>query len=605
VAPTAVAALKIGILVPYTESSIGVDIGLNTDPTLNLAANADTVAAFLNSAGIAANPTGTTFDVVFNDVADRDSGTPSGHWWDRNDTNLPDFKQWLTWITELHAKTARQMVVWQVPVGNQYFDTMNQTPGHYQDNRAEYFLSHVSALQAAGIVAVLFGSGGNDNSTTYTNAKGDGVTNPSPVSTFECNLCNNHTSVWSDDDGGYLRVFVGQYYATASTNPTVSSLAPSSGPAAGGTSVLITGTNLSGASAVKFGTVAASTYTVDSATQITATSPAGSGEVDVRVTSAGGTSSTSSTDLFSYVQPPGPYHALSPARVLDTRTSVGGHLGKLGLNGTMAIQITGRGGVPSTGVSAVVMNVTVTNTTAGSFLTIYPDGVLRPLASNLNWVAGQTVPNLVEVGVGADGKVAAYNAAGSTDVIFDVAGYVSTAATGTDGLYNPVVPDRVLDTRNGNGGYNTPVGPGQTINLQVGGRLGSGVPATGVSAVVLNVTATAGTAPSYLIVYPMGTTRPLASNLNFRQGQTVANRVIVKVGTNAQTASSGWVSIYNSSGSVNVVADATVPGTRGSFMFDDEGTRTRRTMLVTEGVIPNYLSSRDSAARIGAEPRKR
>jgi TldD protein len=52
---------------------------------------------------------------------------------------------------------------------------------------------------------------------------------------------------------------------------------------------------------------------------------------------------------------------------------------------------------------------------------------------------------------------------------------------------------------------------------------------------------------------------------------------------------------------VNVVADATVPGTRGSFMFDDEGTRTRRTMLVTEGMITNFLSSRDSAARIGAE----
>jgi len=131
----------------------GVDIGLNTDPTLNLAANADTVAAFLNSAGIAANPTGTTFDVVFNDVADRDSGTPSGHWWDRNDTNLPDFKQWLTWITELHAKTARQMVVWQVPVGNQYFDTMNQTPGHYQDNRAEYFFGHITELRNAGIIA--------------------------------------------------------------------------------------------------------------------------------------------------------------------------------------------------------------------------------------------------------------------------------------------------------------------------------------------------------------------------------------------------------------------------------------------------------------------
>jgi TldD protein len=52
---------------------------------------------------------------------------------------------------------------------------------------------------------------------------------------------------------------------------------------------------------------------------------------------------------------------------------------------------------------------------------------------------------------------------------------------------------------------------------------------------------------------------------------------------------------------VNVVADATVPGTRGSFMFDDEGTRTRRTMLVTDGVITNFLSSRDSAARLGTE----
>ena len=54
------------------------------------------------------------------------------------------------------------------------------------------------------------------------------------------------------------------------------------------------------------------------------------------------------------------------------------------------------------------------------------------------------------------------------------------------------------------------------------------------------------------------------------------------------------------SAAVSIVADATVPGTRGSFAFDDEGTRTRRTPLVTEGMITNFLSSRDSAARIGA-----
>ena len=339
--------------------------------------------------------------------------------------------------------------------------------------------------------------------------------------------------------------------------PAVSSLAPVGGPAGGGTSVIITGTNFAGATAVKVGSAAATTYAVDSATQITAMSPPGSGAVDVRVTTAGGTSATSNADLFTYLQAPGPYHPLSPSRILDTRTSVGGHPEPLGPRGTMTIQITGQGGVPSTGVSAVVMNVTVTSTTAGSYLTIYPAGVQRPLASNLNWVAGQTVANLVEVAVGAGGKVAAFNGAGSTDVIFDVAGYVSipTGTPGTDGLYNPVLPNRILDTRSGNGGHHGAVGPGQTINVQIGGRSGSGVPATGVSAVVLNVTATGATASSFLIVYPMGTSRPLASNLNFTAGQTVPNRVIVKVGTNAQTTTSGWVSIYNGAGAVNVVAD--------------------------------------------------
>ena len=57
---------------------------------------------------------------------------------------------------------------------------------------------------------------------------------------------------------------------------------------------------------------------------------------------------------------------------------------------------------------------------------------------------------------------------------------------------------------------------------------------------------------------------------------------------------------YGSPG-VSIVADATIPGTRGSFRFDDEGTPTRRTMLVTEGIVTDFLSSRDSAARAGGE----
>lgn len=252
----------------------------------------------------------------------------------------------------------------------------------------------------------------------------------------------------------------------------------------------------------------------------------------------------------------GAYQALPPARILDTRFGTGGvPIAPLGPGGTLNVQITAQGGVPATGVSAVVLNVTVTNTTAASYLTIYPAGVPRPLASNLNWVSGKTVPNLVQVALGLNGQVTVYNGFGSADVIFDVAGSVATPTVTPPaaGLYNPVVPNRVLDTRNGTGAPAAPVGPAQTISMLVAGTLN--IPSSGVAAVVLNVTATGPTAPSYLTVFPAGTSPPTASNLNFVAGQTVPNRVIVKVGTNAQTSTGGWVSFYNALGSVNVIAD--------------------------------------------------
>ena len=81
--------------------------------------------------------------------------------------------------------------------------------------------------------------------------------------------------------------------------PSVTGVSPPSGPDIGGTTVTITGTNLSGAKSVQFGTTAG-TVTADSATSITATSPAGSGMVNVTVTTAYGTSATSSEDEFTY-----------------------------------------------------------------------------------------------------------------------------------------------------------------------------------------------------------------------------------------------------------------------------------------------------------------
>ena len=82
----------------------------------------------------------------------------------------------------------------------------------------------------------------------------------------------------------------------------------------------------------------------------------------------------------------------------------------------------GRGGVPATGVGAVVLNLTAVNQTSNTFLTVWPTGSLRPLASNLNPNPGIIQPNLVIAKVGTDGNVSIYNNAGTVDLIADVQG---------------------------------------------------------------------------------------------------------------------------------------------------------------------------------------
>ncbi|MEA2645646.1 MAG: hypothetical protein QOE92_729, partial [Chloroflexota bacterium] len=199
----------------------GRDLATDHDLSLSPVAVGDATAAFLNSAGIASNPYGSTWDLVFNDVDDHDAGWweahgTSAHWWDPANQKAPNFNRYLAWVAELKLRTGRPQVAWQVPVGNQYFLTMNNTCGHYQDNVAAYFLTHAADLASAGLIAVLFG-GGNSCTTQAGDATGDGVTNNNGAPTSDsgggCNACNTHAATVADDDGGFLRQVVGQYYA--------------------------------------------------------------------------------------------------------------------------------------------------------------------------------------------------------------------------------------------------------------------------------------------------------------------------------------------------------------------------------------------------------
>lgn len=240
---------------------------------------------------------------------------------------------------------------------------------------------------------------------------------------------------------------------------------------------------------------------------------------------------------------------INPVRLLDTRSGVGGNVVPLGSGIYTELDVTGVSGLPATGITAVVMNVAVADPTSSGFLSAWPSGEPRPLVASLNFVPGQTVPNLVTVKVGANGKVDIFNSAGQTSVIADVMGYYTDTPPGSGGKFTSLTPARILDTRDGTGvgGIAAPVGSGAWIDLPVTGV--GGVPATGVSGVALNVTVTDPSASGFLTAWPTGESRPFTATHNFVRGLTVGNLVLAKVGAN------GRVSIYNSMGSTHVVAD--------------------------------------------------
>ena len=233
---------------------------------------------------------------------------------------------------------------------------------------------------------------------------------------------------------------------------------------------------------------------------------------------------------------PGSFVSLPPSRILDTRNGNGVPApGAVPGQGLVNLQVTGRGGVPASGVGAVVLNVTVTQPNWDGSVVAFPTGEPKPLASNLNFVAGQTIPNLVTVKVGAGGQVTLANnqIPGKTvHLVADVAGYYLSGAAVEPGTYTPLVPGRLLDTRNGTGAPAGPI-PGQgSVNLQITGQ--GGVPASGVGAVVLNVTVTQPNWDGSVVAFPAGEPKPLASNLNFAANQTIPNLVTVKVGAGGQ-----------------------------------------------------------------------
>jgi hypothetical protein len=277
-------------------------------------------------------------------------------------------------------------------------------------------------------------------------------------------------------------------------------------------------------------------------------------------------------DVNAYALPSSGFEPIAPRRMLDTRTTsaptvdgkyAGG--GRRPAGFVSVFQIAGRGGIDSRG-GAYVLNVTAVDPSGAGFLTVYPCSPQRPLASNLNFSAHQTVANTVIVQPGlatfedslvpplpssppfppgfvpptpVSGNICVFTSA-PTDLVVDVDGFIFPRGQYSPSLRQPidstftaVTPSRLLETRTGQpptvDGLYSDIGfrgSSTVTRLAIVGR--AGVPANASSA-VLNITSVGSTAAGYVTVYPCDGQRPTTSNLNFTAGQIVANTVVAKI----------------------------------------------------------------------------
>lgn len=239
----------------------------------------------------------------------------------------------------------------------------------------------------------------------------------------------------------------------------------------------------------------------------------GTYEVSAVVVDVAGNRATART---SYTTAGSGYAPFGPRRVLDTRTGLGAPPRKLAPRTALELNVSG---IPAD-ATAVVVNVTVTNTTTPGWLAAYPWGRPRPNSSVVDYTAGVTVSNATIVGVNGRSLNLYNGGSAGVDVVVDITGYFEKS--GEDNGFGALVsPTRLLDTRAGGG----PVPAGRTIEVNVDTDHGPYQP----TAVALNVTAVDPATSGFVTAFPAGGARPNSSSLNFPAGRTVANLVIVPI----------------------------------------------------------------------------
>lgn len=252
-------------------------------------------------------------------------------------------------------------------------------------------------------------------------------------------------------------------------------------------------------------------------------------------------------DLVGYSVSPGSgaigsvLAAIPGQRIYDSRTAGNTMLAK---GEKRTITLPALAGIDPSQVTAVAVNLTVTRSRGPGYLTAYPPG-RPPLTSTLNFAKGEIAANRAVVGV-TNGQFVIRDASPGTHVAVDVVGvYAPATVLASGGNVVAVRPVRVLDTRVGNGAA---LGVGGSRDVTVAGGA-TGVPATGVKAVLATLTGVRPNAVSHLVLYPKGGSFPATSDVNVSVGDVRANLVMVPVGVDNQ------VTVFNNAGSQHAVLD--------------------------------------------------
>lgn len=363
-------------------------------------------------------------------------------------------------------------------------------------------------------------------------------------------------------------------WVSVPTPPVVTAVDLPAGGRLGGTEVAVRGAGLTDTTSVTFGGAPGSAIEVISPSELRVTTPAGSGNVPVAVTTTTGTSPAADAARFTYTD----VGTQSPTRVLDTWT-IPGRVG--------CTRVAGMAGVPE-GATGVLLNVATVRPNGPGYVVVYPDAAgtgatTPPAGSTVNFEPGADVANTAFVALPPNGRVC-YSTQGAPLVrlVWDVAGYTLE----TSGIVTQA-PQRLLDTRDAShvGQVTGPVAPRRVYTIDVAGR--TGVPAD-AAAVVLNVAVTGVSSVGHLRVFTGGTGVPGTSVLNYAPGKDKANGTIVALGAD------GTLSFWSdTAGTAQVILDVVGYVARDSAYAGVTPTRVLDTRPATQtGPIAGALAPR-------------